>query len=522
MRQAQRQRMVVLAALCVVLALVATSPNPARAGIVDGSGVPDPADSRMYAWYRSDAGVIEGDNTPAENGDRVLRWEDQSGAGRNLNAYSGGPLFSAAGFNGLPSVRFDGGDGRVAGSNVAWGVISQPNTIFAAARTDAADGGYIFDSWTSAGRHALYAGQSTAPNQWHVWAGGALASAPITTGELVHAVEYNGANSSHYINSAFVAGGNAGTNSMNGMGLGSRLSGTGSNLTGDIAEVLVYNGSLTPAERADVETYLLQKYNITPPAPLPTKHSADFPYRYEFEVQPNTQDEDSNGAVDFWPGWDIGAITAGVASAAYTDTNRAGSVATDFALGGNDSIWREHFLTGDWTVETGLKITTQAGSEGSSGSIAMLLATNGNNQENFFLRVGRDDMRITLPGGSLQTIDTSDNTADIVAIRVARVADKHYVWRDGVLLNASEAPADGFDWAPNTVGSTGLRTSFGIDGRYFSSTLSGSVDFDYFRLEPSGAFAPGAGVIPEPATLTLSLLGGCAVLLKLRKRRLAP
>ena len=256
---------------------------------------------------------------------------------------------------------------------------------------------------------------------------------------------------------------------------------------------------------------------------LPTKHSADFPYRYEFDVQPNTQDEDSNGAVDFWPGWDIGAIAAGVASVAYTDTNRADSVATDFALSGNNSIWREHFLTGDWTVETGLRITTPTGAEGASGSIAMLLATNADNQENFWLRVGRNDMRITLPGGGLQTIDTGDNTADFVAIRVARVDGKHYVWRDGVLLNASEAPADGYDWAPNTVGSGGLRTSFGIDGRYFSSSVSGLVDFDYIRMDPTGAMAPGmaAGDIPEPATLTLGLLGVGGVLLRLRRRRLA-
>ena len=254
---------------------------------------------------------------------------------------------------------------------------------------------------------------------------------------------------------------------------------------------------------------------IAPPEPMPQVVSADFAYRYEFDVQPNTLDRDGNGAVDFWTGWNIGTITGDVSSATYTANNDTDRVATDFALGGNDSIWREHFLSGDWTVEVGLKITTPAGTEGSSGSIALMLATNGNNQENFWLRVGRNDMRITLPGGALQTIDTNDNTSDFVAIRVAQTDGKHYVWRDGELLNASLDPADGFAWAPNTIGIAGWRTSFGIAGRRYSGSLGGSVDFDYLRLDATGALAP----VPEPATSVLAMLALVALGVCVRRKK---
>jgi len=128
--------------------------------------------------------------------------------------------------------------------------------------------------------------------------------------------------------------------------------------------------------------------------------------------------------------------------------------------------------------------------------------------------VGRGDMRITLPGGALQVIDTNDNTADFVTVRVARNDGKHFVWRNDTLLNNSLNDADGYEWAPGTVGPTGLRTSFGIDGRYFSSTLSGTVDFDFIRMDPTGAY-----IVPEPSTFALSALGLLGLLACGRRRR---
>ncbi|MEZ5302329.1 MAG: CotH kinase family protein [Verrucomicrobiales bacterium] len=211
------------------------------------------------------------------------------------------------------------------------------------------------------------------------------------------------------------------------------------------------------------------------------KASADFAFRYEFDVQPNTQDLDGNATPDFWNGWDIGVIAGGVATMESTATARDGTVATDF--GG--SIWREHFLGGDWTLEIRFRVASQTGT---TGAVAILAATNADNQENFWLRLGASDLRVTLPGGALETIDTSDNTDAMHVVRIARSGGRHYVWRDGVLLNASLAEADGYAWAPDSVGAVGLRTGLGIAGRPFSSSLLGTVEIDYLRLDDGGAF----------------------------------
>ena len=231
------------------------------------------------------------------------------------------------------------------------------------------------------------------------------------------------------------------------------------------------------------EPTTITKWKGTGPAQIgdPIRLSSSFPYRYEFDTQPNLDDQDNNGTSDFWSGWDIGTIANGVSTMSNTTTDRDGTVATDF--GG--SIWREHFLVGDWTVELNFRVVDQTLPRGAA---AVLLATNSSDQENFWVFLDQNNIRITLPGGSIQTIHTGDNTDQLHTLRVMRKDNRHYLWRDGTLLNSSTNPADGYLWAPNTVGTTGLRTSLGIASRFFSGQLGGTIELDYLRLDPTGAF----------------------------------
>ena len=81
-------------------------------------------------------------------------------------------------------------------------------------------------------------------------------------------------------------------------------------------------------------------------------------------------------------------------------------------------------------------------------------------------------------GGSAPILDTSDNTDDFHVFRVVREPgqDRHWVWRDGVLLNTTPLG--------NSGGNPGQLGFGGIGG-----TTLGSSDVDYIRFTP-GAYAP--------------------------------
>lgn len=56
--------------------------------------------ANLVAWYKADVGLTLA-------GSAVTGWADQSGNSRNLTVYSGGPTYSATGFNGGPGVVLD-------------------------------------------------------------------------------------------------------------------------------------------------------------------------------------------------------------------------------------------------------------------------------------------------------------------------------------------------------------------------------------------------------------------------------
>jgi hypothetical protein len=231
--------------------------------LTPGAYSPGPSIPNPYAWYRGEVGAEEAAGDLAEAGDSVAIWRDQSGNNRHLDNIAGtAPVFQADVIGGQPALEFNG-NGGIWDDSGSWGTISQPNTIILVGQTAAADGGYLFDSSSSAGRNALFAGQTSAPNNWNLFAGSVLSGAAIDPAVFqIHTAIFDGTQGGHFINGVPIATGNVGVQDLAGFILGSRFSAS-SFLDGAIAEVLVYDRSLPYGEQLAAVTYLGKKYGLS-------------------------------------------------------------------------------------------------------------------------------------------------------------------------------------------------------------------------------------------------------------------
>ena len=253
-----------------VVGLVTAGAVAGGVAIVKG-GVPNAGYPNLYGWYKADNGV-NGAAGLATDGASVTRWNDSSANGRDLTRYSTDVNRQAVmdhdGGNGSASVEFNGNDFVWANQSTEFGTISTGRTIFAVTRADVADGGYVFDSCTSAGRNALFAGQNANPGEWIVYTGTAtIACGAVDTGQLqlVTMTLESGAQTIR-INGRTVATGTASLQNLPGLLLGSRYS-TSNGLNGGISEIMVYDAPLSDDDRASIESYLDTKYDLQDPCP---------------------------------------------------------------------------------------------------------------------------------------------------------------------------------------------------------------------------------------------------------------
>ncbi len=260
----------------ITSALVAAITSTGFGDIVLPDGTPDPAFTNLYAWWRADVGVNAQAGAPAD-GTTVTRWEDSSIRNHDLARVSATltqrPTFRASVANGAPGVEFDGNDYLWSANTAAeFSVISTARTVICVARPTSANGGYIFDSSSSAGRTALLTGELATPAQWVLYPGATpttLGGAVFESGvSLISCTVSAGAQTLH-VNGALVGTGTIAMQNMSGAMLGSRYN-LANPLTGSISEVLIFDKALSDAERLSIETYIAQKYVIdTPPPPLP-------------------------------------------------------------------------------------------------------------------------------------------------------------------------------------------------------------------------------------------------------------
>lgn len=235
--------------------------------------------------------------------------------------------------------------------------------------------------------------------------------------------------------------------------------------------------------------------------------SSTFDYQYEMDVNPSTQDLDSNSTADWF--WSVagGAIipqtyTGGVAVSNQSAPTPQILFRTDY--GG--SITRATLANANspWTIELAVRKT--GGTQGADGWFGVAMQNPGASQS---VRVNFEDDRVSYRAGANVDYLVGTNFADS-SFHTMRIAyegsDSYYVWIDGVLLNSDLS-----------TGFAGGNGSFNTGGSWFfgdfSTGLGGDWEVDYIRFDTSAL-----GVVPEPSSFAL-LAGFSALAFVMLRRR---
>lgn len=222
-----------------------------RSGLRNVFFSPNDIDSLAH-WY--DATEISG-----SDGDAIGTWADQEGnADLTQSTSSKKPTFKLDILNEYPIVRYDGSDDILDVDSIS---ISQPVHHFVVvAKTDASSNdGVVFDLTGASGNHRLSWRNST--SAWRMNAGSTLDGGSHDNDFHIRTALFDGASSVHREDATQIASGDAGSEALDGYTSGNDRA-ESTPLDGDIAEILIYNASLSTSDRDDVESYLSKKWGI--------------------------------------------------------------------------------------------------------------------------------------------------------------------------------------------------------------------------------------------------------------------
>ena len=218
----------------------------------------------LTLWLRADC--VTGNGADPANNSTVSTWTDLSGNGNNATA-NGSPTYQSGAaylINSQPVINFNGASTF---SSIDIRANLRPNiSIFAIYKLRGSnqagvwgvdDGGwdrFFMARWSGDNGIISHSGQTAVPNS-----GVVNATKFVTT-----IYKYNvGSGSSVYDNGAFVST-FTDTADPNGAYTNLRIGsiGAGYNMTGDIAEIIIFNQALSETDRKTVNTYLNTKYNL--------------------------------------------------------------------------------------------------------------------------------------------------------------------------------------------------------------------------------------------------------------------
>lgn len=241
---------------------------PAFALVPAASGAPPPVTQGLEARFVAD------DATPLVDGTLDV-WSDSSGTSLEASQRTGDrrPLVVSNGLNGHSIVVFDGIDDGLSLSDNLFSSSSLPKTIFAVVRSGDVNGHIIGTGSSSSGYLPSYG------NALIVLANNFAYKANAGSSGLLVASNDSTLDGSWQVLSAVVSDGattlaarcssTTDASSTNPYGYGaSTIGSSGSGVDpfeGDIAEILVYDGELTPAEIASVRSDLANDYGLTLP-----------------------------------------------------------------------------------------------------------------------------------------------------------------------------------------------------------------------------------------------------------------
>ena len=250
---------------CCVLAIAGLSTTASAGdGVTLRDGTPNPKFAGLYAWYDGANGV-NGAEGYAQDGAFVISWNDSSINDRHLTRTTLGsqPRYNLDAGAGVPGVEFT--DDFIWASSGEYGSLSGPRTFFLVTRPDLADGGYVMDSSSIAGRSALFTGQDSMPEQWVGYAGGsnAFSGGEVAIGEVsIVTLIFNADGTQDIQVNGEDTGSSSGIpESQAGIIFGSRYN-VENRLTGGISEAVVYAEALSETDRDAVMEYLLIKYGF--------------------------------------------------------------------------------------------------------------------------------------------------------------------------------------------------------------------------------------------------------------------
>ena len=213
--------------------------------------------SGLKVWLdASDASTITKDG-----GDAVSAWDDKTTESNDFAQATGSdqPLWVDSVLNSLPVIRFDGTSDFMQRTTWTGGAMTQQVMMFWVAKYDQSSNvAYFFDSGGASNRIYSYSG-----NNYIRYFAGIDKDTDVAKGTThrLYTFLFNGASSNLRINKSSVDTGNAGTNSYNGMTLASRY--TASYFGGvDIAEILVYDATISDTDRNLIEDYLTTKWGL--------------------------------------------------------------------------------------------------------------------------------------------------------------------------------------------------------------------------------------------------------------------
>jgi|GEM_PF-3266338 len=233
-----------------------------------GAPVDSPDDvAGLLLWFKADSSVYsDAGSTPATNGGTVQQWNDVSGNAIHASQATSGsrPTYRTNQINGLPAVDF---------ATSKWMAFTEQTvtnfTVFVVAKQGSASASKTIVGGTDNStkinlRFVFFAVQNT---QHTVVS---FEEAPITdfVQICVNHSESAGGTTTLRVDEVQTGNPDTGTATLGVSHLGAWLnSGTATEfLNGLIAEVIIYNGSLSTTDRAAIEAYLRTKYALPNPA----------------------------------------------------------------------------------------------------------------------------------------------------------------------------------------------------------------------------------------------------------------
>ncbi|MBK1826554.1 beta strand repeat-containing protein [Haloferula rosea] len=247
-------------------------------------------------------------------------------------------------------------------------------------------------------------------------------------------------------------------------------------------------------KRTSILLALISSTSLGQAAITSSKASVDFTYLYEMDVNPSSQDLDSNSTSDFFTG-----TVSGITS---PQTYSGGVAASDLANG--EQLFRTDYggsitraiLATDTPYTLELSVEKTAGTQGSQGWFSLALQSPGATQSARF-SFKDDVVTFRTTGGTFtEYLSGTDFTSGQQVVRIAyEGSNNYYIWVNETLLNADlSTPINGGNGSFNTGGSWFIGN--------FSGDTGGDWEVDFLRFDNTGAFEPGDPIVPDDLTWT--------------------